>query len=74
MSYEGSLRGSGFYADSADIDDLECKGTIEFQSGAEVDCKFEGTEEVSFDDWGRGVWTCPKCSWQNEYDIPETGE
>jgi hypothetical protein len=72
MSYEGSLRGSVFYADSADIE-VVCSGTIELGLD-EVACQYEGQEEVSFDDWGRGVWTCPKCQTLNDYDIPEIGE
>lgn len=67
----GSLRGSGFYADSADISGLECKGAKVDANDVETDCTFEGEVEVHFDDWGYGTWECPECSCDNEYQVPE---
>ena len=72
MAYntEGSLRGSGIYADSADID-VTCKGNTYDTHENEFPCTFEGEVEVSFDDWNRGTWTCEVCGWDNDYDLPE---
>ena len=66
----GSMRGSGIYAESSDVSGLVCGGVI----ADETPCTFEGEVEVSFDDWGRGVWTCEVCNSDNDYDVPEVGE
>lgn len=69
----GSMRGSGIYADSADIE-VTCEGVIADENDNETPCTFEGEVEVSFDDWGRGMWTCEVCGSDNDYEAPEIGE
>lgn len=70
----GSMRGSGIYADSSDIDGLVCGGVIADDNDNETPCTFEGEVEVHFDDWSRGTWTCPVCESDNDYDLPEIGD
>ena len=73
-NYEGSMMGSGIYADSTDIDGLVCGGATYDADENETLCTFEGEAEVFFDDWKRGTWTCPKCESDNDYDLPEVGD
>ncbi len=62
MSYEGSLRGSGFYAEDVVID---------FTCEAEG-CDFDEKIDATTDDWGNVGWIeCPKCGTDVEYVVPE---
>lgn len=62
MSYEGSMRGSGIYAQDVIID-----FTCEVEG-----CNFSDKIDAVTDDWGDVNWVeCPECGTEVSYTRPE---
>ena len=52
----GTMRGSGIYATTQPYE-----AACDYEHDDDTECGWHGTTDLNVDDWGQGVWECPRC-------------